>query len=70
MNGEIALDCPKMIRIPTRTSMMMIVASHQAFLTLRKDHISPSNPLFLAIAALGGEGDLKVALGGGVIGVS
>jgi len=45
MNGETGLACPKMIRAMTSTSMPMMGAIHQAFLTLRKSHNSPMSDL-------------------------
>jgi len=43
MNGEMALLWLKMMRAPTKTSMMMMGVSHQAFRTFRKSHNSPIN---------------------------
>ncbi len=45
MKGETALLCPAMIRIPTKTSMTMIGASHHAFRSFKKLHSSPKSPL-------------------------
>lgn len=52
MNGESVLLWLNMMSVPAKMSRMMIGASHQAFLSLRKDQVSPNNDLFLAIILL------------------
>ena len=46
MNGDTELLCPTMIKIPTNTNMIIIGASHHAFLSFKKSHVSLSNDLF------------------------
>ena len=45
MNGDNALLWLNTINAPTRISIIMIGASHQAFLTFRKSHTSPNSDL-------------------------
>jgi hypothetical protein len=49
MNGESALLWLTTISTATKTSMIIIGASHQAFLTFRKFQISPKRDLLFAI---------------------
>lgn len=49
MNGESALLWLNIISTPTRISIIIIGASHPAFLTFKKSHTSPSNDLFFDV---------------------
>jgi len=49
MNGDTALLCPKMIRIPTKISIMIIGVNHQAFLIFKNSQTSLNNDLLFDI---------------------
>lgn len=62
MNGEIALLCPKMMRTPTRISIITMGVSHQAFRSLRKSKDSARMVLFPAICLREGKLFLNISL--------
>jgi hypothetical protein len=62
MNGLTAELWPKIIKAPTIISIKIIGVSHQAFLTFKKSHNSPSKDLFFDMSMQKEKGFINLIL--------